>query len=200
MHAAPPYPLIGLTGRKRTGKDSVADALSASAGYARASFADAVREAALDLDPWIPEYVDRYSPPVWRRLSDVVALYGWEEAKDRIPEVRRTLQRLGTDVVRKLDSELWVEYGLERAGLIEGPVVFTDCRFPNEADAIRAAGGIIVRVVRPGLPDDGDKHESETALDDYPVDVTIRNDSTLTALHDRARDLARDYHLHASRR
>jgi hypothetical protein len=59
--------------------------------------------------------------------------------------------------------------------------VFTDVRFPNEADMIRYNEGIIVRVVAPHaerydrlgmLPPD---HASETAMDDYEVDYEIES-------------------------
>jgi len=74
-------------------------------------------------------------------------------------------------------------------------VVLTDCRFPNEAAAIRAAGGAIWRVVRP--PSDvaaalgeGDPiaeqwwrgHASETEQDGIKADRTICNDGTLDDL------------------
>tara|TARA_R100001244_G_scaffold120565_1_gene90177 strand:- start:2776 stop:3039 length:264 start_codon:yes stop_codon:yes gene_type:complete len=42
--------------------------------------------------------------------------------------------------------------------------IVPDVRFPNEADAIKQAGGKVIRLTR--SPHD-DQHESETALDDY---------------------------------
>ena len=74
---------------------------------------------------------------------------------------------------------------LDRPGT---PVVLTDVRFPNEAEAIQAAGGRLVRVVRPGQ-DTSDQHISETALDDLVADVEIQNDGTLDELRAAARAL-----------
>jgi hypothetical protein len=57
--------------------------------------------------------------------------------------------------------------------------VITDTRFPNEADAIKKRGGIVIRVERPSV---GVKstHPSETGLDDYKnFDAVIINDGTL---------------------
>lgn len=168
-------PLVGLVGRKRAGKDTFAAVLVEQNGYTRASFADPLREAAYRLDPIVEvesprEAVDA-DLPQFIRLSAVVDALGWERAKDEVQEVRTVLQRLGTDAIRALDPDFWVRTAVDKLDP-EVPTVFTDVRFPNEADAIRARGGIIVRIER-DLPDDGDRHPSETALDDYDVDATI---------------------------
>lgn len=69
---------------------------------------------------------------------------------------------------------------------VGGRVVLTDCRFPNEADAIRDAGGQIIRVNRPEFPDDGDPHPSETALDRNPFDDLVLIDGTIDELLEKA--------------
>ena len=168
--------LIGVSGRKRSGKDSFAERLTAVHGFTRVAFADPMRELALALDPLISE--------VWR-LSELVDAFGWEGAKEN-PEVRRTLQRLGTEGGRKvLGENIWVDTAMRTARAADGPVVFTDVRVPNEAEAVKTAGGVVVRIERQGLPT-GDTHPSETALDDWRFDFIVHNDSTLEALHAEA--------------
>lgn len=206
-------PLIGLTGRKRSGKDTVAAILADLAGYQRVSFADPVRRAALALDPIVDAYdadnscgaPDCCGGPwpyiVTRRLSEVVEEYGWERAKDDFPEVRRTLQRLGTDAVRALDDGFWVRMGMARAAQLRAagsPAVITDVRFPNEAAAVAEAGGIIVRVSRPGTATSGDLHPSEIAMDNYPADSVLLNDGTLDDLRQDVAAFVR--YLRTSRR
>jgi hypothetical protein len=61
------------------------------------------------------------------------------------------------------------------------PVVCDDCRFPNEADTIRAAGGYIVRVERPGAGKGAAGHSSEQFA--FPHDCVIDNVGSLTDLH-----------------
>jgi hypothetical protein len=176
------YPLIGLTGRKRSGKDSFAARLVAEHGYTRLAFADALREAALALDPIVVGFHEI-------RLSGVLARDGgWEAAKE-LPEVRRTLQNYGV-AIREIDPEFWVRVVANRAAEIAGPVVVTDVRFPNEADWIDAAEGFLVRIERPGLPDD-DTHVSEHALDDRWPDFRIVNDGSLAELAERADNVHR---------
>jgi hypothetical protein len=173
--------LIGVSGRKRHGKDTFAARLVERHGFTRVAFADPMREMALALDPIISDG--------WR-LAALVETFGWEEAKAN-PEVRRTLQRLGTEAGRGvLGDNIWVDTAMRYARSLGGRVVFTDCRFPNEADAIRDAGGQIIRVNRPAFPDDGDPHPSETALDRYPFDDLVLNDGTVDDLHAIADSIA----------
>ena len=65
--------------------------------------------------------------------------------------------------------------------IIEPNWIITDTRFPNEAQAIKNAGGIIIRVDRPGFSAIN-AHPSETALDDWEFDYLIGNESDLTSL------------------
>ena len=167
--------LIGLSGYARAGKDTIATIL-ADYGYVRVGFADSLRDVALALDPLIfmPGVTTRCRP-----LTAVIDEFGWEQAKDLFPEVRRTLQRIGTEVGRKFFGEnVWVDMGLAK---VTGPTVFTDCRFPNEAAAIRKAGGQVWRVHRHGYGP-VNNHPSETALDGYDFDWHVWNNGTLTEL------------------
>lgn len=181
--------IVGLTGKKRAGKDTVAAVLVEEFGFERIAFADPMKEAALALDPWI----DVTAPPCPRfiRLSEVLRDFGgWETAKE-FPEVRRTLQRLGTQLGREvLGEDLWVDAGIAQMREPGQNYVVTDCRFPNEADAIRELGGEIVRVIRPSLVSD-DTHASETAMDDYDVDASLLNESTIEALQQATRSMMR---------
>lgn len=199
-------PLIGLVGKKRVGKDTFAERLIAEHGFQKVSFSAPVKEAALAVDPIVDTWVTGsvYDPSTHRqRLSTLVTHGGWERAKEN-PEVRRFLQRLGTDAIRAIDPDFWVRTGMEKAqmhrtgepmfengyasastGREAYPVVITDVRFANEARAIKAAGGILVRVERPGS-DDGDTHASEVELDTYPVDRLVYNGGTIEQLHNEA--------------
>jgi len=209
-----PAPLIGLIGRKRSGKDTFAATLVDELGYARVAFADPLRELALAIDPLVgPAPVPGDGVPRYRRLSEVVEAIGWEAAKDCVPEVRATaLQALG-QALRGVDEGFWVAQTMEtvddlrrpvlsrspivvdalaRAGIVLPeprpglPVVVTDVRMPNEADAIRAAGGRLIRIIRPGF-ETADEHVTETALDGYPEDDLVLNDEGLEELAAAAR-------------
>jgi len=122
------------------------------------------------------------------RLQEIVDRYGWEEAK-KDTEVRRFLQELGTQARHVLGPDVWVDAVMKRAWQdVEygHPVVFSDVRFPNEADAVREMGGIVVRVVRPGFENGVDpSHPSESQVDDLGHEFTVLNDGTLAQLENR---------------
>lgn len=64
--------------------------------------------------------------------------------------------------------------------------IITDCRFPNEADAIKREGGYVIRIKRPFVKP-VNYHQSEIALDDYNFDYVLNNDGELKNLHIKIR-------------
>lgn len=95
--------------------------------------------------------------------------------------VRDLLQKLGTDALRKgLHENTWVN-ALMADYRQNSNWVITDTRFPNEAQAIKNKGGIIIRVDRPGFTKINE-HPSETALDGWNFDYKIANVSDTVAL------------------
>ena len=102
------------------------------------------------------------------------------------PEVRGLMQRLGV-AVRQFDEGFWVNAAFNNVDP-SSRIVVTDVRFPNEVGAILAKGGIVYRVVRPGL-ESIDSHISETALDHLDLPV-ILNDGSVEDLYAKVRELA----------
>jgi hypothetical protein len=187
-------PLIGIIGLKRSGKDTYASRLVSHHGYTRLALADPMREFALALDPIVAVYDagEEWGGVLTERLSEVVAREGWEQAKTR-DEVRRTLQRLGTEAGRGvLGENVWINVTDKIQYEVPGPVVITDIRFPNEYEWITRRGGYLVRVVRAGTFA-GD-HSSETMAGDltgFPADMTVLNETTVADLHEHADIVAR---------
>ena len=175
---------IALTGKARSGKDTVARVLVEEYGYRRVAFADALKEMALEINPIIACYTKDGYEIVTVPLVDLVEFEGWELAKDIYPEVRRFLQQLGSSV-RKRNPMFWVgivEEAIEDAEREGVPVVVTDCRYFNEANTLQEHYGFsLIRITRPGV-DSGDTHESETEMDGYEVDYELLNDSDIAAL------------------
>lgn len=87
---------------------------------------------------------------------------------------REFLQYFGTEVGRSIDKDLWIKalmysYGRDK----ESHWIIPDVRFPNEADAIRNAGGVLWKIERDGSG--AGNHISEKLIDDIKVDVVIEN-------------------------
>jgi hypothetical protein len=177
--------IIGLSGWARAGKDTVADHLVDSFGFVKLSFATPMREALVRLNPMIR--VAGYPT----ELASAVRLMGWENLKSESPDVRGLMQRLGTEVGREMfGDDFWVKAAIN--AIPEGAnVVFSDVRYPNEANAVRALGGKVWRVYRDGIgPANG--HTSENALGDYSFDAGVENFDTLEELHKTVDNLIKE--------
>ena len=116
----------------------------------------------------------------------------WNDRINNPMSVRDFLQKLGTEGLRDgLHTNTWVNALMadykcvpaDRApnGWDCDNWIITDTRFPNEAQAIKDAGGIIIRVTRPGIGPVND-HPSETGLNQWKFDYEIQNDSSLNEL------------------
>jgi len=174
---APRITCIGLAGYAQAGKDTVAKTLIENFGYKKVAFADPIRKALLALNPRI----EVSGMPM--SLSSGVKSFGWDFLKTENTGVRELLQKFGTEVGRDLiDENIWVTLTID--SIPDGShVVFSDVRYPNEANAIKAAGGSIWRVNRPDIFGVND-HESEHALKDYKFDIQINNVDTIDFLED----------------
>lgn len=87
---------------------------------------------------------------------------------------REFLQYFGTEVGRSIDKDLWIKalmysYGRDK----ESHWIVPDVRFPNEADAIRNAGGVLWKIERDGSG--AGNHISEKLIDSIKVDIIIEN-------------------------
>jgi hypothetical protein len=203
------YPkYIGICGAKGSGKDTVAQLIiEIEASYRRIAFGDVLKKMALAIDPLI-EIADEASETLlelvkvehpstrvyWcERLTTIVGDIGWDNAK-AIPDVRRFLQRLGTEGGRNvIDPDIWVKATWSRSvypyidpgSELHDPdakFVVTDVRFPNEIVAVQRNGGELWRINRSSV-EDGDPHPSERAWRDYDgFACTITNDGTITEL------------------
>ncbi len=172
--------IIGVSGHARHGKDSTAEYLECRYGYARYSLAAPLKAACREMFGWTAHEL--------------------ENDKDRVDarwgiSPRQALQALGTEYAQaalpglfpafaeRTGRKLWVRRLLERAFARDEPLIaISDVRFPHEAEEIRAAGGIILRVFRDSVPVNS-CHESERAVDEICPDWAIANNGTLDDLH-----------------
>jgi hypothetical protein len=176
--------IIGLSGYAQSGKDTVAELLCLNYGFKRISFALPMRDAIYTLNPYVEG---------GNRVVDLVDEYGWDVAKAN-PEVRRLLQVFGTEVGRNLFGEnFWIDQAFKRAEEYER-VVFSDVRFPNEAQAIQQRGGDVWRINRHNHAP-VNTHKSEHAMDMFMFKHVLYNDGTLDDLSDEVFMLAKELSL-----
>jgi len=152
--------IIGISGKSKSGKTTLAEHLAAHLGGVVWGFGDEVK---------MRFYFDgpQYAGQLWRQdVKDTVL--------DTGQTIRQELVRIGIDR-RKDDPDYWVKSWLRTlSNNYRGmTVIAPDVRFPNEVKVIERIGGIVIRLTR--NPDDG-QVETETALDDWQFRHVIHND------------------------
>jgi hypothetical protein len=110
-------------------------------------------------------------------VKDIALIMGWDGKKDE--KGRQLLQDIGM-AGRRYHKDIWVSKLAKRLEDAKY-LVIDDVRFQNEVDAIRANGGIVLRIVRSSLPIMD--HPSETELLHIVADQSIVNDGDLTNLY-----------------
>lgn len=168
--------IIGIAGRARTGKDTVASLIHTQLGGYRYSFADPIRammRAGFDID---------MSDPYWQKNKEnPVAALG--------KSPREMMQTLGTEWGRDMVSDdVWLV--LAAAKLIKhGPgMIIPDVRFENEAAWIRHRGGTILHVTRKDAEPVA-AHSSETPIKMIPGEIEVRNNGTLADLQSQVESI-----------
>lgn len=171
--------LIGLTGKAGAGKDTLAGLILEHAPGTTRAFADPLRRAAKEIFGLTDDQMTD------RVLKEQVIPY-WEMSP------RRILQLLGTEGVRHVfGGDTWVRnadlrlQALEKQETAEAlpldVVIWTDCRFAEEADWIHANGGIVIDVLRPSV-EAVESHSSEQGLPQDRIDAVFRNTGTIEEL------------------
>lgn len=166
--------LIAICGHKFSGKSTVANLLHNATGYPVVSFADKLKDVCCVLSGCTREDLEDYDFKENELVPDYLRPYCGDAEKSTF---RAFLQHFGSEVMRGVNDNIWIDCTLSNC---EESVIVSDCRFPNEAKAVKARGGIVIKVVREGCG--GDSHQSETRIDEIDADYTLWNDTTLENL------------------
>lgn len=181
--------VIGITGFKRSGKDTVGEYLCNKHGYIRLGFADSLKQAckcifSLTDDQLYgdteKEKVDEYWGHSARELLQKV---GTELFREKLPEV---CPNVGHNVwIKSVERQMFTLYMSNPEKY--NKFVITDVRFPNECDFVRNMNGLMLRVNRFEFNfDDLDKlHASERYIPLIDVDCDIDNKQTLEDLYNK---------------
>lgn len=184
--------VVTITGLAGAGKSTVADRLIDHNGFRRGKFANALKEM---LRAFL-RYRKVDDATIERMLEGDLKGEPSEHFGGRTP--RHAMQTLGTEWGREqIHPDLWIdtEFLVQGLGSYAGaeagpPVVIDDCRFPNEAAAIRAIGGTVIGVERPEAPGATMTHSSEGYA--LKGDVTLQNRNTLERFQDEIDQLAKE--------
>lgn len=159
--------IIALSGKMGTGKTAVAEWLAAALPAARRlSFGDLVK--------W--EVSQMFCFPLhWCYRAKEALIQPTPETRSKglteTMTVREIMQWYGTEVVRAVDPNYWIDGMRHTTNCLRANyIIIDDVRFPNEAEFVHDQGGLLVRLYPyTGYrePADGTLHESETALDEF---------------------------------
>lgn len=173
--------IIGVLGKKRSGKDTVGDYLIKNQGFIKINMADALKHGVMDIFGFSHEQV-------FGDLKDVVDDY-WNVTP------REVLQIMGSEVFQfdmpkyinglaDVGRSFWVKRIMKDISNNRGKnIVICDIRFEHEIRMMKSIGGSLLKIERPSL-NSSDSHISENELDgiDFGA-ITIVNDSDLDSLY-----------------
>lgn len=209
--------IIGICGFIGSGKDTIADYLVNFHGFRRESFANSLKDAVAQVFGWDRTMLEGRTKQAreWREQVDT-----WWADRLKMPHLtpRWILQQWGTEVCRRaFHDDIWIAALENKLRNSEDDIVISDCRFPNEIQAIKASGGKVVRVIRGPEPEwyqhavnanSGRSnmswmiskerlktlgiHASETAWIGTDFDSVLDNNGSLDHLYNQVIDLVQD--------
>ena len=161
--------VIGFAGKARSGKDTAGAYLVENYQFLRYSFAQPLKDAT----------------KIMFHLTDKQIENKEKAAEPWGRSPRELYQKVGTDIARAIDPNVWVKgaeiFKQDNPGR---SIVITDVRFSNEAFWIRSQGGVVVFLESKtrGIHEHTG-HSSENGLTGEDVDLIIENDGTIEALY-----------------
>ena len=166
--------IVGIAGHAGSGKSAAADYLMGDYGYQRVKLAGPLKDAlrAIGLSE--------------REIEGDLKEVPCDLLCGKTP--RHAMITLGTEWGRDMiGPDFWIKTWARKTRelLKQGfRVVCDDVRFPNEADAIRALGGSVIRIHRPGFAPSAHISEAQG----FATDWIIENNGTLGDLRRRIDD------------
>jgi len=188
--------IIGLTGKKGSGKDTLANYLIKKYNYTRLAFADPLKDSCKIIFGLTNEQVHGNKKeeidPYWNITPrKILQFVGTELYREKIGEL---LPNVGKNIwVNVIDRKLQEN--------LENKYVITDIRFQNELDLVKKYNGKIIKINREKnqkqeyirsanavqqehVPVEYDQHVSENYIDDLKSDYIIYNNSSIPELYE----------------
>ena len=172
--------IIGITGYKNSGKDTLAEYFIDN-GFYKISFADPLKQACKEIFSFSDDQLYNQN---FKEREDIF----WKHTP------RELFQKIGTDLFRNtlpkicnnINDDIWIK-SIERK-IIKlhtekniNKFIIPDIRFENEAEFVKNNNGTIILINRQILKKDN--HESEQNIDKIKYDFKIENCSTLEDLY-----------------
>jgi hypothetical protein len=185
--------IIAICGRRRTGKDVIADYICNKYQYSNVKFAQPLKDAIKVLFGFSEDQIEKYKD----KDDDF-----WKTSP------RKVMQFIGTEIMQyeiqrlipHTNRHFFVNSLLKRHN--NQNIVISDMRFLHEYNEIKKKGALVIKVIRPFSEKDNniDFHSSEKEVDEITTDYTIINDGDINTLYKKIEKVilhykARDYLL-----
>ena len=164
--------IIAFAGRKQSGKTTCSEFVRV---YANGS-----------IEPYNSTKIYNFADPLKQDICiNILGLsydqcYGTDDQKNELVDcywdnkqltAREVMQMVGTDMFRAMQRNVWSHATIRKIKQENTSMaIIADCRFPNEVEAIKDAGGIVVKLNRNPYNSD---HSSEVALDPDRYDNSL---------------------------
>ena len=170
--------IVGLAGKARAGKTTVAMRLVDQHGYGDYAFAEPIKRGLREMFGLSDEQL---------YMAEKDSVVPWLGVTPRY-----LAQTLGTEWGRDtVANDLWIrcaERWLQAVPRYWPGIVFSDVRFEDEAAFVRRHGGLMVHVRREAAQA-VEGHKSEFGIDVLDGDLVLHNDGDLAALYSLVDDL-----------
>jgi hypothetical protein len=160
--------IIAFAGRKQSGKTSACEftanvySQTMQKNSAIYNFADPLKKMCIDI--FGLTYEQCYGSD--ENKNEYVNCF-WPDSGNSMT-AREVMQYVGTNVFRKMQHNVWADATIRKIQDENLPLaLIADCRFPNEVEAVKNAGGLVIKLNRNLY---SSTHESETALDEDRYD------------------------------
>jgi hypothetical protein len=178
--------IIGITGKKFNGKDTLGKYLS-KYGYRRLAFAEPLKQVLKIIFQFNDEQLygnDKEIPDTYWKVSprSIMQFVGTDLFRHQIKKILPDIDdNIWIEVVKRQILDIWKKNPKQK-------IVLTDLRFPNEINLIKELNGVIIRVKR-NIDKSEEEfiviHESETYIDKLNVDYDFDNNKTKNDLFEQ---------------
>ncbi len=178
--------LIGLHGKPRVGKDTLAAYLIKKYRLLRFGPSVPVKNTTAAMfgipreyldDDTMKDAYDDFWGMTYRQMAQKV---GKESSRDVFGDDiwMRHVERLLLNIEHGIDQDI--------VGHVKG-IILADIRYANEAEWVRKMGGTVIFVVRDNLPESsGSEHPAEAGLPLDLADIVMYNNGTIADLYNEA--------------
>ena len=153
------HKIISISGNARSGKDTLGN-----------NFIDILRDSGIKAVK--VSFADELKKSVDQFLIEKTGISAFTEDDDEKRIIRPFLVCWGTDVIRKIDNNTWINK-LEENLDLDAVNIITDLRFLNELDWVKRNDGLSVLIEREGIEPANKYEEDNNSILKNEVDVNF---------------------------